>query len=179
MKKLLKTIAFVFFGFPWGCAQNPPANLPEVKDPAFQKKLLSLLDFSAPIIGVKELKKALDQKEPYLILDAREWEEYAVSHLPGARFAGFKKFDPKQWSDVSKNQPIVVYCSVGYRSENISEKLGKLGYTKVFNLYGSIFEWVNHGYPVVDEKGKPVQAVHTYNEDWSKWVSNAGVKKIW
>jgi rhodanese-related sulfurtransferase len=179
MKKLLKTLAFAIFGFFSSCAQNPPAKLPEVKDPAFQKKLASLLDFSVPVMGVKDLKKALDQKESYLILDAREWEEYAVSHLPGARFAGYKNFDPKQWSGVSKDQPIVVYCSVGYRSEKISKKLEKLGYAKVYNLYGSIFEWVNQGYQVVDEKGKQVQAVHTYNEDWSKWVNNAGIKKIW
>ncbi|MFZ2900480.1 MAG: rhodanese-like domain-containing protein [Saprospiraceae bacterium] len=179
MKKLLKTIVFAFWGFFSSCAQNPPAFLPEVKDPAFQKKLTSLLDFSMPVMGVKDLKKALDQKEPYLILDAREWEEYTVSHLPGARFAGYKDFDSRQWSDVSKDQLIVVYCSVGYRSEKISKKLEKLGYTRVYNLYGSIFEWVNQGFQVVDEKGKPVQAVHTYNEDWSKWVNNAAIKKIW
>lgn len=179
MKKLLKTIAFTFLGFFWSCAQTPPANLPEVKDPAFQKKLLSLLDFSMPVMGVNELKMALDQQKPYLILDAREWEEYAVSHLPGARFAGYKNFDPGQWSGVPKEQPIIVYCSVGYRSEKISKKLEKLGYSNVYNLYGSIFEWVNQGYPVVDEKEKPVRAVHTYNEDWSKWVKNYGVKKVW
>lgn len=179
MKKIISTTVFAIFGLSWGCAQSPPESVPEVRDPAFQKKLLSLLNFSTPVMGVKELKSAMDRNEKYLILDAREWEEYSVSHLPGAKFAGYKNFNPEQWKNLAKNQPVVVYCSVGYRSEKISGKLKKLGFTRVFNLYGSIFEWANEGFPLVDEKGNPAMTVHTYNEDWSKWVSNKKIKKIW
>ena len=40
---------------------------------------------------------------------------------------------------------IIVYCSIGVRSEDIGEKLKELGYTKILNLYGGIFDWKNKG----------------------------------
>ena len=48
----------------------------------------------------------------------------------------------------SKSDTIVLYCSIGYRSEKIGEKLVEMGYGHVFNLYGGIFEWVNRDLPV-------------------------------
>jgi rhodanese-related sulfurtransferase len=42
---------------------------------------------------------------------------------------------------------------VGYRSEKVTEKLQKAGFTQVSNLYGGIFEWVNQGYPIVNQSG--------------------------
>ncbi|MBK7409729.1 MAG: rhodanese-like domain-containing protein [Saprospirales bacterium] len=161
-----------------GCAQNPPASLPEVKEQAFNKKLLSLLDFSVPLIGVKELNQEM-KKAHWILLDAREWEEYEISHIIGARFAGYDHFKIDEWKDLQKDQSIAVYCSVGYRSEKIAKKLEKEGFTNVYNLYGSIFEWVNQGYPVVDSLGQPTNSVHTYNEAWSRWISNGKIVKIW
>ena len=73
----------------------------------------------------------------------------------------------------------MLYCSIGYRSEKVGEKLQRLGYTKVYNLYGSIFESVNVGNEVVDQNGKKVKKVHTYNKDWSQWVDETKTKKIW
>jgi 3-mercaptopyruvate sulfurtransferase SseA len=64
---------------------------------------------------------------------------------------------------------------VGIRSETISEKLKKAGYTDVHNLYGGIFEWKNKDYPVVDSEGKETENVHAYSKVWGKWL-NKGVK---
>jgi hypothetical protein len=63
-----------------------------------------------------------------------------------------------------------VYCSVGYRSERIGEKLLKLGYTDVVNLYGGIFEWKNQGLDVYNSSNYPTDSVHTYNKSWGKWL---------
>jgi hypothetical protein len=49
----------------------------------------------------------------------------------------------------------------------------------VYNLYGSIFEWANRGYKVIDAQGQKTQKVHTYNQSWSKWLDRSGVEKIW
>lgn len=81
--------------------------------------------------------------------------------------------------DIPKDAKIVLYCSVGYRSEKIGEKLQKMGYTDVNNLFGSLFEWVNRGYKVVDKDGNETQKVHTYNKDWSQWVDETKAKKTW
>lgn len=115
----------------------------------------------------------------YLILDAREKEEYNISHIQNAEYIGYNKFDITSLDDVDKTQAIVVYCSIGYRSEKIGEKLQKAGFTNVYNLYGSIFEWVNQGNEVVTLEKQSTSEIHTYNKNWSKWVFNKKYKKVW
>ncbi len=158
-----------------GCAQAPEQR-PKIASKPFDKKLTQLLRFTVPLIGVQELH---DIQDEVFIFDTRKREEYAVSHIAGARYLGYEDFDERRLQDVPKDAKIVLYCSVGYRSEKIGERLQKAGFTKVYNLYGSIFEWLNQGFAVVDEQGKPMKKVHTYNKDWSKWMQNDAVQKVW
>ena len=44
-----------------------------------------------------------------------------------------------------------------------------MGYLNVFNLYGGIFEWF-HSNKKVFNSASETQKIHTYNEDWSKWL---------
>lgn len=117
----------------------------------------------------------LKKMKNVLLLDAREVSEYQVSHLSGARQVGYDKFDISVLKDVSKDRDIVVYCSVGYRSEKIAERLVEGGYTRVSNLYGGIFEWVNQGNEVVDMSEKKTDRVHAYSSSWGVWL-NKGIK---
>lgn len=174
MKVLLLLTATILF-VQMGCAQKPnPPGL--CQDPAFDQKVNSLIQYSVPTISVKELEEV--QNEVH-ILDARELEEYEVSHIAGAKYLGYKNFDKSRLKDIPKEDKVVVYCSVGYRSEKIGEQLQDLGYKDVYNLYGSIFEWVNQGNPVEDNEGNKTNKVHTYNKQWSKWVDGQKVEKIW
>lgn len=121
---------------------------------------------SVPYIYVEQLKVI----EKPLLLDTRKKEEFAVSHLENAVWVGHKEFvlDSVVPQLKDKNQEIVVYCSIGVRSENIGEKLLKAGYTNVRNLYGGIFEWKNKGYPVFDSEGNETENVHAFNKQWGK-----------
>jgi len=123
---------------------------------------------SVPYISVEELKMDYDN---YLILDTREKEEYDVSHLPNAIWAG-KTI--KDWKKHSKHtdKKVVVYCTIGVRSEDYGEELQAAGFQNVKNLYGSIFAWKNAGYTVVDAKGKPTENVHTYSRTWAKYLKS-------
>jgi rhodanese-related sulfurtransferase len=134
---------------------------------SFDLLLRSMIKKTVPIIKVHELKS---QKEKVVLLDARERREFEVSHLRDARHVGFNDFSIESIKDIPKNSPIVVYCSIGVRSEKIGEKLLAAGYTNVRNCYGSIFEWVNQGNEVVDMEEKPTQKVHAYNQKWGVWV---------
>jgi len=107
-----------------------------------------------------------------LLLDARSPEEYAVSHLPGAR-----RVDPRADSimgvdTLARDRPIVVYCSVGYRSARVTAHLQDRGFTNVANLRGSIFRWANEGRPVVRD-GTPVRAVHPYGTPWGTLLTDS------
>lgn len=108
----------------------------------------------------------------FILLDARELKEYKVSHIKNAIHVGYDKFDLEETSTKlpDKNATIVVYCSVGIRSEDIAERLQKAGYINVYNLFGGIFEWKNNQNTVVDLKGNSTEKVHTFSKEWSKWL---------
>ena len=109
-------------------------------------------------------------EEKVILLDTREKKEYEISHIPGAIWVGYDNFKLKRVKEIAKDAKIVTYCSVGYRSERIGEKLQKAGFTNVSNLKGSIFKWVNEGNPLEDKDGQATDKVHGFDKDWGKWV---------
>jgi rhodanese-related sulfurtransferase len=127
---------------------------------------------SIPYISVEGLR-ALQINGEIVILDTRETSEFEVSSISGAKCVGFNDFSVEDISAEikDKKQPIIVYCSLGIRSEEIGEKLEKAGYTNVQNLYGGIFEWKNKGYPVLNQNNTETDSVHTFSKSWSKWLS--------
>ncbi len=116
--------------------------------------------------------KDLELGNKTILLDAREWDEYMVSKIPGAVYIGFNSFDLGKIKSIIPNKynKIVVYCSIGVRSERIAEKIKKAGYTNVFNLWGGIFEWKNEGNSVVDLNGIPTEKIHAYSKKWGVYL---------
>lgn len=135
---------------------------------AFRGMLKTLLSHTVPEVNVAQARAQQDQNA--YLLDARAWEEYEVSHLKNARYVGYDDFNLDRVADIPKDSAVVVYCSVGYRSEKVAEKLIAAGYTNVSNLYGGIFQWVNEKSPIVDQTNQPTQKVHAYNRAWGVWL---------
>ncbi|MDX1363722.1 rhodanese-like domain-containing protein [Arenibacter latericius] len=135
-----------------------------------ENTLQKLNKHSVPYITNDEL----NLQPHFILLDARGNQEYAVSRLPGAVWIGYKDFNASKIQDLipNKNTPIVVYCSIGVRSEKIGEKLIKLGYSQVLNLYGGIFDWKNKGNLVYNSKGHATDSVHVYNKHWGNLLTN-------
>jgi rhodanese-related sulfurtransferase len=133
--------------------------------------LKTTLSHSVNEISVDSLKQI---KDSVLLLDARTPREYEVSHIKDALFVSYENFDSTAVAELDKEKSIVVYCSVGYRSEKITEKLKKMRFTNIANLYGGIFEWKNQGNQVVNAGG-PTDKVHAYNKTWGVWL-NEGTK---
>ena len=133
---------------------------------------------SIPYISVSELRN-LQLKETVVILDTREMKEYDVSHINSAKYVGYDRFSSEEISAniLNKNASIVVYCSLGIRSEDVGEKLKKEGFTNVKNLYGGIFEWKNNDLPLVDSEGKETENVHVYSKFWGNWLKKG--KKVY
>ncbi len=124
---------------------------------------------SVPYISVQELAMPSTK---VIILDSREPKEYETSHIKNAVLVGYDYFNLESIVEKlpNKDEKIVVYCSLGIRSETIGEKLKKVGYTNVYNLYGGIFEWKNKNFSVFDSEKNETENVHTFNEAWSKWL---------
>ena len=134
--------------------------------------LKTLLSHSVPEISVHQ---AAATRENVILLDVREHDEFVVSHLEGAHFVGYHNFTIDSVKSFNKNAQILVYCSVGYRSEKVAYKLKSEGFKNVSNLYGGIFEWVNQGHPIVDSAGKRTKRIHGYTKAWGIWL-NKGEK---
>lgn len=164
----LKNILLVSFlllflaGLTWGWRWYKALTASSYKD-----LLSALYEDSVPRLKVADLTDL----EKFTILDTRLPSEYQVSHLPKAQLVDYSNPDWAQLEQLEKGQAILVYCSVGYRSERIGEGLLKRGFTQVYNLHGGIFEWVNEGRSVVDATGQPVKAIHGYAPRWGKWVT--------
>jgi rhodanese-related sulfurtransferase len=128
---------------------------------------------SVPYIKVEELK----DKNNLIYLDAREPKEFNVSHIKNAIQVGFDHFKIQNVTSTvkDKNATIVVYCSIGVRSERIGEKLLKSGYKNVYNLYGGIFEYKNTGGKVVNNQNIETDSVHAFNKEWSVYLTK-GIK---
>jgi rhodanese-related sulfurtransferase len=148
-----------------GCNTFAQKTIPEVLE-KFNKK-------TVPYILVSDLKNETE----FVLLDAREIKEFNTSHIKNSIFIGFNKFNKKTvlTSVPNKNAKIIVYCSIGLRSEQIGEKLIKMGYNNVRNLYGGIFEWKNNNEQVVDNQNAETQNIHTFSKEWAIYLKK-GIK---
>ena len=104
-----------------------------------------------------------------LVLDCREATEFNVSRIPGAFNLPFTQFKDQAGSQVDilglevkkhlgrevrvdEEMDVICYCSVGYRSSVIAERILDLreeGHlppgVEPYNLRGSIFQWASEG----------------------------------
>jgi rhodanese-related sulfurtransferase len=99
-----------------------------------------------------------------ILLDAREPEEFAVSHIRGARLVDPDLEDMRSLG-IDRGERIVVYCSVGWRSGAFADRLREAGFRRVYNLEGGIFRWANEGRTLY-RAGHVVRKVHPYDGTW-------------
>lgn len=127
-------------------------------------------------LSTSTLVDMFGHKEDVLLLDVREADEYAVSHITGAQ-----RVDPGVWSstflkqfgDKVRGMTVVFYCSVGVRSSRLADRvqaaLKKEGAKHIFNLDGGVFAWHNEKRPLKNAKGT-TEFVHPFDNMWGKLV---------
>ena len=92
-------------------------------------------------ISGAEAKALMDSESGYIILDAREQDEYDEGHIPGAILIPHGEIADRVEKELpDKDQLILVYCRSGRRSKIAAEELVKLGYTNV-KEFGGIIDW--------------------------------------
>jgi len=92
-------------------------------------------------ISAKEAKDLMDHEEGYIIIDAREQDEYDEKHIPGAVLMPYES--AAELADEllpDKDQMILIYCRSGRRSKIAAETLAGLGYTDI-REFGGIIDW--------------------------------------
>ena len=162
------TLIILLLSLFFGCTK--PAQVAPVNGPLFEIKQTVRNKFpTVKQLSTNELAAWMNdaKREQPLLLDARKAEEFAVSHLHGAINADAEPQVAAALKNYPHDKPIVAYCSVGYRSSMLAEKLMQQGFTKVVNLEGSIFQWANEGQPVYKGEAQ-VRQVHPFDPQWGK-----------
>jgi rhodanese-related sulfurtransferase len=102
--------------------------------------------------NAQEVKKRLDDKETFTLIDVREESEWANGHLPCAVHMGRGIIERDIENAVpQKATPIVLYCGGGYRSALVAENLQKMGYNNVISMDGGWRAWTDAGFPTVKD----------------------------
>ena len=123
------------------------------------------------------LPNQIDSTGNWLFLDTRPEAEYEVSHIPDARRIGYMPREAHVLEGLDKEQPIVVYCTVGWRSSKVGAWLQSLGFKHVYNLYGGIIVWANAEKQLQDNEGTGTDRVHVYGEDFKQWLKRG--EAVW
>lgn len=124
-----------------------------------------------PEIDAPTLAERLKQGEVVLV-DVREDAERQVSTLPGA----ISKADYEARRAELAGRPVVVYCTIGYRSGLYATELASQG-VDVANFAGSVLAWTFIDGPFVDPTGAPTRRVHVYGRSWN--LVKSGYEGIW
>jgi len=102
-----------------------------------------------PLISVRELADLLSGSDldgsgsSVLLVDVRGNEERSIAHIPGARAIHLDEFrSGTALPQIPFDQPVVIHCRSGVRSEEAARILLEAGHPDVRHLEGGVLAWV-------------------------------------
>lgn len=99
--------------------------------------------------SIEDLQYKMAHNQDFILIDIREDHEWLTGHIPSA--IHLKKGNlTTEISQIvpDKNQEIILYCAIGFRSALSALELENIGYTNVYSLYGGIIRWDDLGLTV-------------------------------
>ena len=91
-------------------------------------------------IDVKTLKKKIDNKEDFLLIDVRNPDEFDYSNL-NAILIPMGEI-PERYQEIPKDKEVVIHCHHGGRSKKVIAWLqDNFKYENLYNLAGGIHSW--------------------------------------
>jgi rhodanese-related sulfurtransferase len=117
--------------------KDMPASLPGIK-----------------IIDGKELKKWMDAKKKFVLIDNRNKEQFGKEHITGAVLITVDELlaDPKLSDKLDKNVPLVLYCNgvKCWRSPAAALLYQSLGFKEVYWFRNGLPEWIKLDFATVE-----------------------------
>lgn len=99
-------------------------------------------------IDALELKRKLDRRDNFVLIDVREPHEYQIARIPGARLIPLGEL-PKHLRELDPNGEYVMQCKSGARSQRAVDLLKQNGFKNVVNMTGGILAWSDKVDPTV------------------------------
>ena len=91
-------------------------------------------------VTVQELKKMMDEKKDFQLIDVREQNEYDFCNIGGELIPMGQIV--KNIEKISKEKMVIMQCRSGSRSGRVVAALqAQYGYTNLYNLEGGILAW--------------------------------------
>jgi rhodanese-related sulfurtransferase len=93
-------------------------------------------------IDVRAVNAMRARGEVFVLLDVREQDEYDLVHIDGARHVPMSQIQARlEELRPLQDEPIVVHCHHGGRSERVTHWLRANGFGQVQNMAGGIDAW--------------------------------------
>jgi sulfur-carrier protein adenylyltransferase/sulfurtransferase len=106
------------------------------------------IDEEIPTISVRDLKRKIDAREPFRLLDVREIFEHEIARIDGAKLIPLREIGARA-EELPREEQIIVHCHSGKRSAQAVRLLRERGFRNVYNLEGGIDAWSSEVDPAV------------------------------
>lgn len=116
-----------------GCAEPPYTNV----DNAGLKALL------AQGVPLYDIRRPEEWRQTQVVADSR-----TLTYVDASGRAN-PEFLPRFAAEVGKNDPVVLICRSGNRTDALARELAEMGYTQVYNVRHGISRWIAEGNPIV------------------------------
>lgn len=109
--------------------------------------LLPVLQRRGEKVSLLQATQLINQGKT-VILDVRDADEFAISHIRDARNIPLKDL-AKRMSELDKfkSKAVIVVCQSGVRSAKATTQLKNAGFNEVYSLSGGLVEWQAQGLP--------------------------------
>lgn len=106
------------------------------------EEYLDIVDYGGATIFPEQIPK--DEWKKFYIIDARDQDQFAKEHIPGAVNIEWRQVLSKR-DNIPKNKPVIIYCNTGSLSAQGGFALRVAGYDNVRILQGGYAEWKAKG----------------------------------
>ena len=100
-------------------------------------------------ISAQELKKKIDDKEDFVLVDVLSKESFESKHVPSSKNILVSEIEDRAEEELpDKNKLVVVYCSntACTASPSAAAKLEEMGYTNVVDFESGLTGWQEAGF---------------------------------
>jgi len=134
---MLRLFAIVFALFPLlalsGCGEPPYTQVDNAQ-------LKSLIAQGVPLY---DIRRPEEWRQTRVVESSRTLTYVDAIGRPNPDFL------PRFMAEVGKDDPVVLICRTGNRTDVLARQLADLGYTQIYNVRDGIARWIGEGNPVV------------------------------
>lgn len=133
-------------------AQNVNAGLPTGAGYAALGRMTG--DQQVRMMSIDDLSSLMKSNADFLLVDARQREQYAMAHIPGAISLPLNEI-PDYAGSLDRDRMIITCCG-NYHcpvSTKAATELTSLGFTNIYDYKGGIKEWQETGHATATGSG--------------------------